>query len=308
MALQTWRFTVTPEDASLRLDQLVAQRTGLSRREAREALKLGGVQAGKKRVRVAGRLLAPGTEVRVSVDDSLGAVPDREIPVIYEDPWLLVVSKPGGIPTQGTLASDRHDLLAMLTRQRPDQTLWLQHRLDTGTSGLLILAKAREADLGRAFAEREVAKTYLARTCGSVPEATVERPFGRIRLSKPPRFGCPGSRLGERLHADRSEGLCTEEDLLEVKPSATAIRPASPAEVEGLAPGTWAVAEPHTGRTHQIRVHLALLGCPVLGDSLYGGEASSQLWLHAWKLSLKHPVTGELLELVADPERFRIQP
>jgi 23S rRNA pseudouridine1911/1915/1917 synthase len=64
------------------------------------------------------------------------------------------------------------------------------------------------------------------------------------------------------------------------------------------------VAEPETGRTHQIRVHLAFLGLPVLGDGLYGGEASHQLWLHAWKLGLVHPVTGQELEFVAPPLRF----
>jgi 23S rRNA pseudouridine1911/1915/1917 synthase len=64
------------------------------------------------------------------------------------------------------------------------------------------------------------------------------------------------------------------------------------------------VAEPSTGRTHQIRVHLAHLGCPVLGDTFYHGEPSDQLWLHAWKLVLEHPVTGARLELTAPPARF----
>ena len=76
-------------------------------------------------------------------------------------------------------------------------------------------------------------------------------------------------------------------------------------ELRDLVPGHWVVVEPKTGRTHQIRVHLAFLGKPVLGDGLYGGQSSDRLWLHAWKLRLKHPITGEEMEFVAEPERFR---
>lgn len=276
---------VEPGDAGMRLDQLISARTGLSRRKAREALKLGGVQVAKKRVRVASKVVPSGTEIRVAVDDSLGELPDLEIPVIYEDEGLLVVNKPAGMPTQGTQASDRHDLLALLARQRPGQRLILCHRLDQGTSGVLVLAKDPKADLGRHFQERTLRKVYLARVSCPVEACAVDRPIGRLRLAKPARFGCEG-------------------DLLEPKPSQTDIRPATPAEVESLVPGHWVVAEPRTGRTHQIRVHLLALGAPVVGDVLYGGEASDQLWLHAWKLEITHPMTGEALELVAEPTRF----
>jgi len=288
MGMQNWKFIVEPGQSDLRLDQLVSAGTGLSRRQAREVLKLGGVQVAQKRVRVASRTVAPGVEVRVAVDDSLGAVPDFEVPVVYEDQWLLVVNKPAGMPTQGTQASDRHDLLALLNRQRPGQKLILCHRLDQGTSGVLVLAKDKAGDLGRHFQERTLRKIYLARTGRPVEEIEVDRPIGRLRLAKPARFGCEG-------------------DLLEPKPSQTLFRPAKPEDVSGLVPGHWTVAEPRTGRTHQIRVHLASLGAPVVGDGLYGGAPSDQLWLHAWKLVLKHPVTGQDLELVAEPTRFTEQ-
>ena len=285
MAMQNWKFIVEPAQAGLRLDQLVSVCTGLSRRHAREVLKLGGVQVAQKRVRVASRTVAPGVEVRVAVDDSLGALPDFEVPVVYEDEWLLVVNKPAGMPTQGTQASDRHDLLALLGRQRPGQKLILCHRLDQGTSGVLVLAKDKAGDLGRHFQERTLRKVYLARVDRPVEAVEVDRPIGRLRLAKPARFGCEG-------------------DLLEPKPSQTLLRPAAAQEVAGLTPGYWVVAEPRTGRTHQIRVHLASLGAPVVGDGLYGGASSEQLWLHAWKLVLNHPVTGQSLELVAEPARF----
>ncbi|HWQ08832.1 MAG TPA: RluA family pseudouridine synthase, partial [Holophaga sp.] len=234
----------------------------------------------------ASKVIAAGTEVRVAVDDALGAIPDLQVPVVFEDPWLLVVNKPAGLATQGTQASDRHDLLALLSRQRPDDRLILCHRLDMGTSGVLVLARDPKGDLGSQFQARTLGKTYLARISGPpLAACVIDRPIGRLRLAQPARFGCEG-------------------DLLESKPSATQLRPATDEECAGLVPGTWVVAEPKTGRTHQIRVHLAALGRPVVGDQLYGGEPSDQLWLHAWKLKLQHPVTGEALELVAEPTRF----
>jgi 23S rRNA pseudouridine1911/1915/1917 synthase len=297
MTRRSWTFVVAPGDAGLRLDQLLSARTGLSRRQAREALKLGGVQAAQKRIRVASKVLAPGTEVRVTVDDALAAVPQMELPVLFEDAWLLAVAKPAGLPCQGTQASDRHDLMALLGRQRPGQTFLLQHRLDTGTSGVIILAKSAEANVGPQFSAHEVRKTYLARTTRPVETCVVDAPIGRLRDSHPVRHACPGLGLGGRT--------CTLEDLLDPRPAQTALRPASPEESAGLAEGSYVVAEPRTGRTHQIRVHLAALGAPVLGDTLYGGAPASQLWLHAWRLILRHPVTGEGLDLVADPDRFR---
>lgn len=288
MALKKWTFTVDAADAELRLDQLIAQRTDLSRRAAREALKLGGVQVDRKRVKVAGRLVKPGTEVRVAFDPDLPPVPTTPIPIVFEDDWLLAVDKPAGIATQGTWATDRHDLLALLKTQRPDLKLFLHHRLDQGTSGLLVLAKNAKANpgLAAAFADRDLEKLYLARISGPLEACTVEAPIGRLRGADPGRFGCEG-------------------DLMEPKSARTDFRPATAEETAGLVPGHYVVARIHTGRTHQIRVHLAHLGQPVLGDALYGGEPSDRLWLHAWRLGLKHPVTGEDLRLEAPPLRFK---
>ena len=297
MALQKWTFTVAPDDSNLRLDQLVAQRTGLSRRAAREALKLGGVQVDRKRVRVAGRLLKPGTEVRVAFDPDLPPVHALTIPIVFEDAWLLAVDKPAGLATQGTWASDRHDLLALLKAQRPDLTLFLHHRLDQGTSGLLLLAKdpAANKGLADAFAGRDIEKRYLARLSEPLEACTVEAPIGRIRGADPGRFGC----------AEGGSGPASG-DLMDPKSARTDFRPATPEETAGLVPGHYVVARLHTGRTHQIRVHLAHLGHPILGDALYGGAPSDRLWLHAWRLGLKHPVTGDDLRLEAPPTRFQI--
>ena len=292
MATQTWKFTVDPAEAGLRLDQLVSSRTGLSRRKAREVLQLGGVQVQRHRVKVASKLIRPGSEISVSVDDTLGMPQDLAVPVLFEDEFLLVVDKPTGLASQGTQASDVHDLTALLQRQRPGQFLALQHRLDQGTSGVLVLAKHPSAHLGTQFQERTLTKTYLARVSRHLEPVTVDLAIGRIRNAKPARFGCAG---------DPAE-------LMDPRPSRTDFRPATPEEREGFLPGFWVVVTPHSGRTHQIRVHLAHLGAPVLGDALYHGEASDQLWLHAWKLSIEHPLTGQRLDLVAPPQRFLASP
>ncbi len=288
MTLSKWTFTVAPDDAELRLDQLIAKRTELSRRSAREALKLGGVQVDRKRVKVAGKLVKPGIEVRVAFDPDLPPVPVMAIPVVYEDAWILAVDKPAGLPTQGTWATDRHDLLALLKTQRPDLKLFLHHRLDQGTSGLLVFAKDPKANKGlaEAFAGRDLEKLYLMRITAPLTACTLEAAIGRVRGADPGRFGCSG-------------------DLIDPKSARTDFRPATPEETAGLVSGYWVVARIHTGRTHQIRVHLNHLGRPILGDTLYGGTASDRLWLHAWRLGLNHPVTGEDLRLEAPPARFQ---
>jgi 23S rRNA pseudouridine1911/1915/1917 synthase len=286
MTTRIWKFNVEPAEEYLRLDQLISLRTGLSRRKARAVLQMGGVQVARKRVRVAGRTLAAGSEVLVAHDDALGTPPDFQVPVLFEDEWLLVVDKPAGMASQGTQASDQHDLSALLQRQRPGQVLALQHRLDQGTSGILVLAKQAAAHLGSQFQARTITKTYLARVTQPLEPVAVDLPIGRVRGSQPARYGCTG-------------------ELEEPRPARTEFRPASVEESAGLLPGVWVVAEPRTGRTHQIRVHLAHLGNPVLGDTFYRGEPSDQLWLHAWKLELEHPVTGARLALVAPPARFQ---
>ncbi|HZU52266.1 MAG TPA: RluA family pseudouridine synthase [Holophagaceae bacterium] len=288
MALQRWTFTVDASDAGLRLDQLIAARTGLSRRQAREVLQVGGVQVERKRVRVASKFIKPGHEVRVAHDPDLPKPPDIEVPIVFEDAWLLAVDKPADIPTQGTWASDQHDLQAMLRKQRPDLKLFLHHRLDQGTSGLLVFAKDAAANPGltKQFTEGGVRKSYLARTSEPLAPCTVDKPVGRIRHADPGRFGCEG-------------------DLIDPRAAQTDFEAVPEGALATLEAGHWILAKPRTGRTHQIRVHLANLDRPILGDRLYGGAASDRLWLHAWRLSLAHPVTGAPLELEAPPARFR---
>jgi 23S rRNA pseudouridine1911/1915/1917 synthase len=288
---QSWRFTVEPCEAGLRLDVVIPARTSLSRRSVREALKIGGVQVNRRRVRVAGRTPPPGAEIRIAIDESLGEAPDFAPDVIFEDDWLLALYKPAGIPAQGTEASDRHDFMAVARRHFPEQELYLVHRLDAGTSGVMLLAKTPKAagEMGKLFREQGVKKTYLAATEAQVGALTLEMPIGRVPGASPVRYGCAG-------------------DLVGPKPAATVFGPpdqAAAAACAGIGPpdAFWTAAEPLTGRTHQVRVHLAHLGSPVLGDTFYGGPRSDRLWLHAWRLELGHPMSGEALVVQADFSR-----
>ena len=287
MTIQTWKFKVNAleQEKGLRLDQLISIHTGLSRRKARTIIKIGGAQINQKRVKIASKLIADGSEVSVTHDATLGTPSDCNIPILFEDDWLLVVDKPAGMPSQGTRASDKHDLLAVLGRQRPDQKLTLQHRLDQGTSGILIIAKHPLAYLDDQFQSQAINKTYLARVAKPVVACTIDLAIGRVRGAVPTCYGCSG-------------------DLLDPKVAITKITNATIDDTKELITGCWVKIEPHTGRTHQIRVHLAHLDSPVLGDIFYGGEKSNQLWLHAWKIAFKHPVTGEELLLTAPPKRF----
>ncbi|MDR2560337.1 MAG: RluA family pseudouridine synthase [Holophagales bacterium] len=292
----TWRFVVESGEAGQRLDTIVSSRTGLSRRKARDVLKLGGVQVNGRRVRVAGRVQQPGADIRVTVDNSLGEEPNFVPTALFEDEWLLALNKPPGIPAQGTLASDKHDFLALAKKHYPNSELFLTQRLDTGTSGVMLLAKGSKlaGEVGKLFANHEVKKTYLAAVLGHLEPCRLDLPIGRIPGSSPARYGCTGSLVGPK-------------DAITVfsnaGPEAIAIGLGLGFEF-GLGPApqdaNWVLAEPITGRTHQIRAHLAHLGCPVIGDVLYGGVPSNRLWLHAWKLDLLHPITKEIIPIQAN--------
>jgi RluA family pseudouridine synthase len=279
---QSWRFIVEPAEAGQRLDQILSARTSLGRRKVREILKLGGVQVNRRRVRVAGRVPPVGAEIRVTVDESLGPEPNFKPEIIFEDDWILALNKPPGIPAQGTQASDRHDFFAVAQNYFADQKLFLVHRLDAGTSGVLLFAKTSEmaAKIGKLFQGRSVKKTYLAAIQGRLEPCTLELPIGRVPNARPACFGCSGN-------------------LIDIKPAITKVYPFEPTEGD-LPTANWVIAEPLTGRTHQIRVHLAHLGNPVVGDALYGGLPSNRLWLHAWKLELFHPGIKEMIKIQAD--------
>jgi RluA family pseudouridine synthase len=207
--------------------------------------------------------------------------------ILFEDEWLVVVDKPAGLPTQPTLDAARASVfgtLAEYLRQRDGGKpyLGLHHRLDRDTTGVLLFTKDPEANPGVAalFAGRAMQKTYQALAAAG-PECPdeweVRNHLGVVgRTGKSSRFG-----------AVRSGG----------DPAQTSFR-----VLERLGEALRIEARPHTGRTHQIRVHLAEGGHPILGDVFYGGPAAlpgrrgetvplARVLLHAATLCFQHPVT-----------------
>lgn len=189
--------------------------------------------------------------------------------VVYEDAFILAFNKPTGLPvqTRGNRGTSLDHLLWAFARsngKRPN----LVHRIDAGTSGLVIAAKTKPATafLNTEFAERRVRKTYLALVAGTVPEADQGR--CETPLLKLGRAVQPGT------IADGADAAETDWRVV--------MRSQTHAVIE---------ARPVTGRMHQIRAHLASLGCPILGDPIYGVEekTATRLMLHAAALEIKLP-------------------
>ena len=201
--------------------------------------------------------------------------------VLYADPWLLALLKPSGLLSQPGLGPELADSLISRAQERWPEAR-LVHRLDRDTSGLILLARdaTTHRALSAAFAERRVRKTYLAVVQGLPADrgGVINQPLARI-ATRPPRYGVVPLEQGG-------------------KPALTRWRVLRRFEGSSLL-----LLQPRTGRSHQLRVHLADLGHPVLGDPIYGdplyGEpaAAPRLQLHAAGLQLLHPATGKPLHL-----------
>jgi 23S rRNA pseudouridine1911/1915/1917 synthase len=265
MSVVRHRIEVGSEDDGLRLDQLLARRVdGLSRRKARMLVDLGGVYVDRARVKVASRPVRSGQIVEAVIGGVLARGADAEPPppfaIVHEDEQIVVVDKPAGLITAPTPESDRGNLLDLLLR-RDQGPVWLVHRIDRATSGLLVFARTPEANrvLADRFARHDVEREYVAVIAGALADdaLTIDRPIG-----------------GKR--------------------AVTHIR-----VVERFAEATRIAARLETGRTHQIRIHLAGIGHPILGDTQHGGEVARRirdrpprLALHAAVLGFPHPATG----------------
>ena len=207
--------------------------------------------------------------------------------VIFEDEHLLVVDKPAGWNTHAPSPFAGEGIYDWLKhREQRWSSLAILHRLDKETSGVLVFGKTPLANrsLTEQFTERRVQKKYLLLTDKPVPpkEFTV-----KISLV----------RVGEK-YANRADGEIAETKLTPVADAKFAVKSA------GLKMVT---AEPLTGRTHQIRVHAAESGFPILGDVLYGGTASSRVFLHATEIAFTHPATNAPVKFFA-PVSFDIEP
>lgn len=280
-------FVLSPEEAGERLDRVLAARfSQLSRAQLQRLIRSGAVTVNDAVVRPAYRL-TPGDRVAVTFPEEPTVRPEPlPLDIVYEDEHLLVVNKPAGMVVHpaarvvsGTLVNALLAHCPQLADVSGPDRAGIVHRLDRETSGLIVVAKNSEvhASLQRQFQRRLVRKTYVALVEGQVHlrEGIIEVPIGRDPKD---RTRMAVSRTGRPA--------VTQYRVVEVFPQYTLLE-----------------VRPHTGRTHQIRVHLAWLGYPVVGDRVYGRRRQMLLpdrhFLHARELAFTHPVTGEKLALSA---------
>ena len=287
-------LTVPNNHAGLRLDRYLALALPqFSRSRLQQLIRAGEVHLQGKPARprdavhsgdVVRLIVPPLQEIEAKAE---------EIPleILFEDDDLLVLNKSAGLVVHPGAGNQTHTLVNALLhhctslsgiggKQRPG----IVHRLDKETSGCLVVAKndAAHQHLSRQFAEREVTKIYLALVSGTLkrPRGIIEAPIGRHPVER------------QKMAVNRKRGRIAKTDYRVLESA-----------------GTVSLVECaiHSGRTHQIRVHLHHLGHPVIGDSLYGRRiAASRQMLHAWKLGFTHPRTNERLFFEAPiPQDFR---
>jgi 23S rRNA pseudouridine1911/1915/1917 synthase len=289
------KLEVQRTDAGQRLDRFLAQALPAFSRARLQTLireKFVTVDGKPARPRDAVRAGAV-VEVREPKVAKIEAQPEAmHLDILFEDDDLLVLNKPAGLVVHPGAGHQQHTLVNALLahcknlsgiggQERPG----IVHRLDKETSGVLVIAKndATHRDLSKQFAERTTGKIYLALVAGTPRQKSgiIDAPISRHPVHR--------KKMSTARRAGRS--------------AKTEYRVVRSGDDVSLVECTL-----HTGRTHQIRVHLHHLGHPVLGDKLYGGKRAGvfpRQMLHAWKLSFRHPRTGESMSFTAPvPEDF----
>jgi RluA family pseudouridine synthase len=298
MALKKHTFTISGSTEGMRLDQALAalMQPPLSKGKIRKLIVAGAVYLNGGRVRIASKTCRAGARIEVYLDPAkllsegerlaAGAAPAKSwtfgvSDILFEDEWIVGVNKPAGLPTQPTLDEARANLYVLLqkflkARDGEGAYVGLHHRLDRDTSGVMVFTKKKEAnaEIGRAFAEHLARKTYLAivGTIRPLPQSWLVDNFLAREKGK-----------AGKMSVVRSGGDRAITDFRTI------------AAVDGFA---LVEARPRTGRMHQIRVHLAGVGAPIIGDRTYGGLSKipgnaevSRVMLHAAALTFPHPVT-----------------
>jgi 23S rRNA pseudouridine955/2504/2580 synthase len=286
---------VGEEAAGQRLDNfLVRQLKGVPKTHVYRIIRSGEVRVNKGRAsadtRVESGDVVRVPPVRVAEKDSTRPAPAREFPVLFEDEHVLAIDKPSGVAVHGG-SGVSFGVIEQLRRSRPDaKMLELVHRLDRETSGILLVAKKRSAltKLQDQFRERETGKTYLALVQGAWPanRKVIDLPLHKY-------LQADGERRVKVVAKDDPDGV----RAITLVKVARKLKDFSLLEVTIK-----------TGRTHQIRVHLAASGHPIAGDDKYGDfELNRELargglkrmFLHAWRLQFTHPGSGERIALEA---------
>jgi 23S rRNA pseudouridine1911/1915/1917 synthase len=278
-----------PAEDKIRLDQRVL---GLfparSRAFVIRLIREGKVAVNKNIVTKAGHKLRAGDKIKVDYDEAEAAkIPDIELPILYEDESCIVVDKPVGILSHSKGAFNPEATVASWLAPRTsgfeagsDRT-GIVHRLDRATSGVMICAKTPGALtwLQKQFSTRKTKKTYIAVIEGTLDpkEAIIDMPIER-NPAKPQRF---------RVNANGRTAVTRYKVLKEF---------GAYSEIE---------LQPQTGRTHQLRVHLAHQKHPILGDTFYDGKPADRMYLHAHKLELTLPNKERKVFVSSVPSSFR---
>lgn len=298
---------VDAESAGQRLDNfLIRELKGVPKTHVYRIIRSGEVRINKGRASADTRV-AEGDMVRVPpvrISDKVAEkaerpAPAREFPLLLEDEHVIALDKPAGVAVHGG-SGVSFGVIEQLRQARPQaRFLELVHRLDRETSGVLLVAKKRSAltHLQDQFRERETGKTYLALVSGDWPDRlkVIDAPLHKY-------LQADGERRVRVTTADDPDGMRSI-TLVRVRTRLAA------RSAEGLPAMTLLEVTIKTGRTHQIRVHLASQGHPIVGDDKYGDfdlnrraqkRALRRMFLHAWRLQFSHPASGERIELHAE--------
>ncbi len=335
---QSQTLTVDEDSAGQRLDNfLMRQLKGVPKTHVYRIIRSGEVRINKGRVSADTRIAAgdvvrlPPVRVSERADEKAqamaalaakaassgqggsaassggGFVPAKDFPILFEDDFFLAINKPAGVAVHGG-SGVSFGVIEQLRMARPRAPLLeLVHRLDRETSGILLVAKKRSAlkKLQDQFRDRETGKIYLAMVLGEWPE--------RLKVLNKPlhKYVLPG-KDGQAEGGERRVKVVSKDDP-DGMPCLTMVKLRGTTE-PGVAPA-YSLLEVtiKTGRTHQIRVHLAAEGMPIVGDDKYGNfETNKELakaagsgnlkrmFLHAWRFQCNHPGTGKRVELQAE--------
>ncbi len=280
--MATLRFPVPEADSGSRLDRFLAARPEIASRAAAERLLAAGAVTVDGVTERKSRRLAGGETVSVGLPDDVGLRPAPiEVPVVWEDEHLLVVDKPAGLVVHpagsGQEETLAHGLLALGAAGGDADRPGIVHRLDRDTSGLMVVARSPDVHglLTDLIRRRRVDRRYLALVRGRPRSRTgrIEAPIGRDRRDRT-RMSLDTATPRDAVTWFEVREHVDEHALLDVRLE--------------------------TGRTHQIRVHLAAIGLPIAGDPVYGVGGDLGLdrqFLHAHRLRFSHPVTGEEIDV-----------
>ena len=324
---------LVPEDfAGQRLDNfLLRQLKGVPKTHVYRIIRSGEVRVNKGRSSADSRVAAgdlirlPPLRISERVAEkaeamaqvSLRGAPARDFPILFEDEHLLVIDKPAGVAVHGG-SGVSFGVIEQLRMARPQaKFLELVHRLDRDTSGILLIAKKRSAlkNLQNQFRARETGKTYLALVLGRWPanKKVLDKPLHKYLLEGAVGTVGAGERRVRVVSRDDPNGLPSV-TLVKLVRSTKYSPLRAPRTADAALPPDFSLLEVtiKTGRTHQIRVHLASEGFPIAGDVKYGDfelnktllrstcmPSLKRMFLHAWRLEINHPVSGERIELLA---------